>query len=145
MATEVRSYNSGKVLIIAGAVPLKGLADGTFVTIEPMSDAVTSQSGADGEIARAISVDKRQRVTLTFQQTSRANDVLNGFAAADAASGAGIMFPLMIQDLLGSELFVAAQAWVQKKPSRGFAKEISTREWIIETGEPSVNVTGGNG
>ncbi len=143
MASEVRSYNPGKLVVIAGGVPLTGFADGTFINIEAVTDGVTSQAGADGEIARAISTDKRQRVTLTFQQTSRANLILSGFQAADSISGAGIMFPLYIQDLLGSMQFVVAQAWVVKKATRTYSKGIENREWVIETGEPAIDLLGG--
>jgi hypothetical protein len=140
MAGEVKSYNPSKVIIIVGGVPIKGYADGTFINITAQSDAVTSQAGADGEIARAVSADKRKRVTITLQHTSDSNAVLNGFANADSVSGAGIMFPLYMQDLLGSDKFVVAQAWVQKKPDREFGKDISNRTWVIDTGEPSIDL-----
>ena len=144
MTAEVRTYAPDKVLVIVGGVPVTGYADGTFVNIEPMSDRVTSQAGADGEIARAVSADKRHTVTITLQQTSPANDTLSGFAAADSISGGGIMFPVLIQDLLGRSMFAAAQAWVAKAPARGYGKDISNREWVLHTGEPSVNSYGGN-
>jgi len=140
MAGEVKNYNPGKYILIAGSIPIKGFANGTFISIASISDAVTSQAGADGEIARAISADKRKRITITLQHTSDSNSVLNGFASADSASGAGIMFPLYAQDLLGSDKFAVAQAWVQKKPDREFGTDIGNRVWVIETGEPSIDL-----
>ena len=141
---DVKTYNPAKFLCIIGGIPMSGFADGTFVNVESVTDGITSQSGADGEIARAISADVRHRVTLTLQQTSASNDVLSNFHKADRLSGGGVLLPILLEDLTGRTVFAVAQSWIVKSPARGFGKDVGTREWLFETGEPSISHTGGN-
>lgn len=144
MAGEVRTYNSARVLVLYGGVPLQGFAEGTFVEIAPMADRVTSKAGADGEVARSIVPDKRHTVTITLQQTSPSNDVLSASAHADELSGGGLPAPLLVQDLSGRTVFATDVAWVARAPSLTFSAESGEREWAFETGRPSVFFVGGN-
>lgn len=125
---SLATYDPSKVYIIIGGVPLSGYADGTFVTIDEMSDGVMSQAGADGEVARSMSTDRRVEVTITLQQTSLSNAILSGLYIADKISGAGII-PILVEDLTGGTEFAAGQAWINKQASRGYSKGIETREW----------------
>jgi len=144
MATEVKTYNPQFVLVTVAGVPMGGYADGTFVEVAPMSDASSSQSGADGEVARAIGTDMRHTVTITLQQTSDSNDVLSGIAERDRQTRGGAMVPVLVQDLTGRTLFLASQGWISRRPNLALAKEIQDRAWQLTTGEPSVFVEGGN-
>lgn len=143
MAGAVKTYSPDKVKIIYGVLPLTGFADGTFVSVEQMTDGVTSQAGADGEVARAMSSDKRVRITVTLQQTSSSNDVLSAAYLADQTSGGAIPLPIAISDLRGSSLVFASSAWIVKMPTAEFGKEIANREWVFETASADFNV-GGN-
>lgn len=144
MAGEVRTYNPARVLVLVGGVPLQGFSDGTFVEIAPMSDRVTSKSGADGEVARSIGTDKRHTITITLQQTSPSNDALSAMLLADELSGGGLPVPVMVQDLSGRTVFSADRSWISKAPSLTYASEIEDRTWTMETGKPSVYTVGGN-
>lgn len=144
MAGEVRTYNSARVLVLVGGVPLQGFAEGTFVEIAPQADRVSSKAGADGEVARSIVPDKRHMITITLQQTSPSNDVLSGMAAADELSGGGLPVPVLVQDLSGRTVFATDVGWISKAPSLSFGAESGEREWTIETGRPSVFIVGGN-
>ena len=53
---------------------------------------------------------------------------------ADKATGDG-MFPVLIKDLKGGQVFSADDAWVQKQPSFVRGKDTNNLEWSIETGE----------
>lgn len=141
MAGEVKTYASDQVVIIVGGVPLSGYADGTFVEIEQLGDGTSSQSGGDGEIARAFSPDKRYQVTCTLQSTSSSNDILNALLAADEVTRKGI-FPILIEDLSGRTLFGAAQAWVNKRPNAALSKNIETRPWVLTTGAALYTLAG---
>lgn len=143
-SNEARTYNSDKVIVTIGGIPISGMADGTFIEISPMADAVTSQSGADGEIARAISTDRRHSVTLTLQQTSISNLALSTLFELDQASQGGAMAPILVQDLSGTTVFGVAQAWIKRPPNIVFSKEVESRQWQFETGRPSVYLVGGN-
>lgn len=139
----LRNYDPKKVLVIVAGVPITGYADGTFVDLEEMSDGVVSQSGADGEVARSLSNDPRCTITITLQQTSASNAILSGLYTADRATGAGV-FPVLVEDLLGTTTFLSGQAWIKKRAKAGFGKEVGTREWMIEAiaTTPSVFIVG---
>lgn len=128
--------------IIAGA-KMNGFADGTFVEIEELSDGVTSQAGADGEVMRVMSTDPRHRITITLQQGSSSNQVLSALRDADRVSHGSGAFPVFIQDLTGSTVFTASQAWIVKKPNASFSKQVESRAWVIETADAIFNL-GGN-
>ncbi|CAP41320.1 phage structural protein [Bordetella petrii] len=138
----VKTYDPAKVNVTFGASQITGFAEDSQVNIEEIGDGITSTSGADGEVARAMSSDRRCRVTLTLQQTSRSNDVLSGYNEADRLSGGGGALPMTVRDLRGTTLFTAV-AWVVKKPASGFGNAVGTREWVLETG-PAAYFVGGN-
>ena len=140
---DVKTYASDRVAVTFGAHSVKGMKKDTFVLIEQMADGITSQAGADGEVARSMSADKRCKVTLTLQQTSQSNNVLNAFHDADIASGGAMTLPLMIKDLRGDTLFMAGEAWIVKKPNSEFGNEVGSREWVFETASATYTV-GGN-
>jgi hypothetical protein len=141
MSTEVKTYASDQVVMIIGGVPLTGFADGTFVEIEQLGDGTSSQSGGDGEIARAFSPDKRYQVTITLQQTSSSNDILGGLLQADEITRKGI-FPVLIEDLSGRTVFAASQAWVNKNPNAPLSKSLENRAWVLTTGAPLYTLAG---
>src|SRR4051812_13560989 len=140
----VHTYNAAKVVVIVSGHAATGFADGTFVNITMVNDAITSQVGADGEIARAISTDRRCTVTLTLQQTSQTNDFLSTLFNIDMLSCGGRSGPILIQDLCGTTLFSAATCWITKPADVEFSKEITTRAWALQTGAPAVYNIGGN-
>lgn len=141
---SVRTYNPAKVTIIFDGFPFSGFADGTFVNITMINDGITTAVGADGEIARAVNTDRRCTVTLTLQQTSPGNDFLSTMFGIDILTCGGQMGPLLIQDLCGTTIFSASQAWVVKPADVEFAKEITNRAWQIQTGAPAVFNVGSN-
>jgi hypothetical protein len=142
--STVRTYNPSRVVVVVGGFPVSGFADGAFVDIVMPSDGITSQVGADGEIARAINSDRRCTVTITLQQTSPANDFLSVLFNTDILTCGATMVPVLIQDLCGETIFMASQAWVVKMPDTQFSKEVTTRAWQLMTGAPAVHVVGGN-
>lgn len=144
MSTEARTYNSSRVLVVVGGIPLTGLAEDTFVEITPAAARVTASVGADGEIARSINPNRMHTVTITLQATSASNDALSGLAFVDESTDGGGVFPILIQDLSGRTMFAASQAWISSLPSITFGAEAGEREWTITTGRPSAFMIGGN-
>jgi hypothetical protein len=131
MAAGVYTYASDEVQIIVGGVPMSGLADGTFVSISRDEQAFTKVTGADGSTSRSKSANRAGSITITLKQTSPANDVLSGFMIADEQSNNGVV-PVMVKDTGGRTLHYASAAWVQQMPDQDFAKEINSREWVMD-------------
>lgn len=140
----MRTYNAARVTVIMNGHSVNGFADGTFVGITMINDGITTQVGADGEVARAINTDRRCTVTLTLQQTSESNTFLSNLFNLDMLTCGGRIGPVLIQDLCGDTLFAASQAWIVKPADIEFAKEITTRAWQIQTNSPSTYNVGGN-
>ncbi|WP_237173043.1 phage structural protein [Paracandidimonas lactea] len=131
MAQDLKTYSPDQVKVIIGPHTVTGTADGTFITIEPMGDGVTSEAGAYGDVARAMSLDPRHTITVTLQQTSRSNDVLSALHDADRLSGGNGAVPIAVTDLRGTTLF-AGTGWVVKKARATFSKGLEAKEWALE-------------
>lgn len=129
---SVKSYDPAQVSVTFAGIIVEGYADGTFITAARNNQSFTLKVGSSGEGARAKSNDRSGMVTLTLMQNSASNDLLSAQMALDEASGDGIG-SLLIKDLSGTTLCSAETAWLQKPADVEFAKEISDRQWVIET------------
>ena len=136
------TYDPKSISIVIGANIVTGYAEDTFVSIEATGDGTQSQSGADGEVARSLSHNRLNRLTLTLQQTSMSNDFLSDLLNLDRASGGGGVVPLQVRDLRGATIFAASQAWVVKRPTMEFGGELSDREWEIDCVETDSYIGG---
>lgn len=138
----VKTYDPGQVLINFRGQPILGFADGSFVRVERNEDAFLTKAGADGEIVRARNRNRSGRVTITLMQSSPSNDVLSQAAIADEKLAGTGMGPLQVKDNLGTTQVNAPNAWVVKQPAIEFAKEVGTREWVLECDQLVIH-TGG--
>lgn len=129
---QVKTYNPRQVTVSLGNHAVSGFADDGFVEIEPLGDGITSQSGCDGEVARAIDPNQQYGVKLSLLQTSDSNAYLQSMYDRDRTTGGGA-FDLLIQDLRGNTRFHAASAWVVKPATRSYGKDTNNREWELET------------
>jgi len=96
-----------------------------------MSDTFNSVAGAGGEVARWRLRDKRATVKVTLMASSQCNDLLNAIADLDENLGAGIG-AFDMSDGHGTTVATSTNAWIKRKPSVDFGKELGTREWEIE-------------
>lgn len=138
----LKTYDFKQVAVIVGGRIVTGFAEGTGVTVERNEDAWTLQVGAEGEATRSKSNNRSGRVTLTLQQASESNAILDAFRQADELSNNGLQ-PMLIKDNSGNSLYTAEQCWVVKAPSAAFGAESDSREWILET-DALVIVEAGN-
>jgi len=137
-----KTYDPKDYSLIVGGHIVSGFADGTFMTAARNNDTWTQAVGADGEGARAKSNDKSGTVVLTLMQSSSSNSVLSGFHTADELNNDG-QIPVLIKDNNGDTVIAAATAWVRKPSDVELSKEITNREWTIETDKLEMLV-GGN-
>jgi len=130
----VKTYDPKGVVVSIGGSPISGYADGTFVNISRQNDTFTSVAGADGEVSRAKSNDKRGEMTLTLLQTSLSNDVLSALAVLDEKLGTGVV-PIIVKDMSGLTIYFSGSGWIKKPADSEFGKEISNRDWVFELAE----------
>lgn len=136
------NYDPAQVSVIFAGIPISGFADGTFVSIDQNEDSFALTIGSDGEGVRARSNNDSGRVTITLLQSSESNDLLSAAHNADKGTGNGVA-PLLIKDNTGRTIIEANTAWIVRSPAQEFAREASSREWIIETNKLNQFV-GGN-
>ena len=138
MAGKVKTYNPKEVVIACGSHIVTGIADDSFVTIEANGDGITKKVGCDGEIGRAVSPDNTYKVKISLLQTSDSNAFFSNMVDVDRDTGNGI-FPILIKDLKGGQVFSTEAAWVTKKAPFARGKETNNREWEIDTGDATLD------
>jgi hypothetical protein len=138
----VASFDPKSVIIVVGAVPISGYADGTFLEVAQADQQFTLSVGADGFATRVKSNNYSATVTITLSQTSPSNDYLSGLAALDRLSNGGVV-PLLIKDLSGTTIIFSESAWIQQIPDITYGNEINTVAWVFELAQADTFV-GGN-
>lgn len=141
----MKVYDASQVTVAFAGVPLSGYASGAFCRISEEADAFTDDVGADGEVVRSKTNDRRATVTVILQRTSDSNDFLSALANLDKNSpnGAGVG-ALLIRDRNGRALYTASKAWIRKAPDVEFGTEAGNVEWTIRCAN-LVRFDGGNG
>lgn len=133
----VKTYNSRQVIVTCGPTIITGLADDSFIQIQPVGRGVTARVGCDGEVARAVDPNEMYSVRLSLLQTSDSNAILKAYYWADKYTGNGT-FPIIITDLKGAYIFQAASAWIMRDAVKGFGKDTNNLQWEIETGPATI-------
>lgn len=144
MAFELKSYSPEDVLMVFAGVPISnGLAEGSFVEIEPNANMFEDAVGADGEVARVKSNDRRATVRFRLMNTSSDNAKLSTIANLDKKTGGGIG-PLMISVKGTNIVYLAAKAWIMREPTVAFSNNsIETMEWEIRCASLDLRVDAG--
>lgn len=150
MATErVTAYSADEQdLSIAGLQIDSGFAEGEFVTIEMEGDDFTDKAGADGEVVRAKSNDRRATIKVKLLQGSLGNTLLSQLRQTDinAPNGAGVGVFQLIDRSSGVRVAYAQKSWISKPPAVSRGKEGVEYEWTLRAahmdlrpeGSPSV-------
>ena len=142
MSTLAHYSPEDVIVLLAGAVSITGMAEGTFVSISKETSPFTTKVTADGVVSRNFTNSQVYNVTLTLHSASAANDVLTRLWLIDEATQRG-KFSVLIKDPLGTSLFHSNIGWVSSTPQMDFGDEISNREWTITCTQATINY-GGN-
>lgn len=137
MSKKIKTYNPKEVTVSCGSHIVEGFADDSFISIEPNGDGITKKVGCDGEIARAVSPDDTYKVKIVLLQTSDSSSFFSKMLDMDRDTGEG-MFPILIKDLKGGEVFSTEAAWVVKKSPLNRGKDTNNREWELDTGSATL-------
>lgn len=136
------NYDPARVIVTFRGIPIRGYAEGTFVTVERDEDTFEKAVGAQGDVTRVRKRNKAGRATVTLQQSSPTNDELSAVALLDEQTGLGYG-PLLVKDLNGTTLASAAVAWLVRPANTSFSDAAESREWMIDCAEVSL-LTGGS-
>ena len=142
MPQGVKTYDPSKVNISWGGVPISGFAEGTFVNITPAEEAWVKVVGSDGSVTRVRVVNDTARIVLTLKQSSASNDFLSAIWKEDKRLG-NRLEPFMLKDEMGTTKVLAEQAWIVGVSAVEYAKDLTSREWTLDTGKVDMDI-GGN-
>lgn len=123
-------YSSKEVKVSWIGVPLKGLADGTFVSFSYNADTTSEKVGADGSVEISLSPDNTGTCTLTFLQEAPANLLLSGVMNL-IKQGKFFQGALVVTDPSGSVLAFMRSAHIKTAPTVNLGIETENREWTF--------------
>lgn len=138
----MRNYDPAQIFLHIANIRITGFADGTFVTIDRITESFTSVAGASGEVARIRSRDKRGMIRFTLLPTHPDNDSLSTLIALDESLGTGVGV-FSMSDGNGTSLANASNTWCKKYPALEYGKDLSNRDWEFECDNLDM-VVGGN-
>jgi hypothetical protein len=141
MSKVLKTYDPARIAIIIGPHKIEGTAPGKRVKIEH-PEKYNMVEGTDGEVARGKTNFSSITVTVELLQTSESNDVLSGFFKTDDNTPGGVPLPLMVKDLDGSSLWLAAGSWATKLPDVEYTDTVGSSVWVFKTG-PAESFVGG--
>lgn len=129
MSTKL--YDPAKHVVTWGPYLISGFGQGTFIKGARDEQAMQKKVGVDGEVVRSRNKNRGGTVEITLLQSSASNDIFSSAAQADELTGTGV-FPLLVQDLLGTTVMFAQNAWLQKPADNERAKEAGENTWILD-------------
>lgn len=138
----MNTYDPKKVNINFIGVPFTGFAKDNFLSISRKEDGFVTYTGADGEYSRALNRNHSGEAKIKLRHDSPTNTVLAALYVADEKFGAG-SGPFMVNDLSGTAVAFAADAWIQKMPDLERGKETGEVEWVFGLGAVDI-FTGGD-
>lgn len=128
----LRHYDPDQISLLVAGIPIKGFADGEFLTLEMEADAFSDVVGSDGEVTRSKTNDNRATATIKLMQSSDSNDLLSALYNTDlkAPNGAGVG-AFLVRDRSGRSLYAATACWIMKAPDISLDRTATAREWVI--------------
>lgn len=131
----MKTYDPNTVIVIWGAIIFSGFTDdGDAISAEHDEDHATKKVGLQGEVARAMNLNRCGSANFRLMATSMTNDLLSVAATQDRLDRSGV-YPLTIKDLSGNTVFFTESAWIKKTPQITYSKEIGVREWPFDCGQ----------
>ncbi len=143
---SVQTYDPKDISVSVDGAVITGFAE-EFLTAERENPQTDDGVGAQGDVVRVITNDKRGTVTLTLLPTSPSNLVLSDLVNGDAdVPGEGpdgdSVFPLIVKDNRGDDLIGAEDAWLTGPARVVWNKTVEGREWSIRCAQLDMKVGG---
>lgn len=137
----LHDYNFAHCAILVDGLPVEGFNGDDGVEIAYESDVWTSEAGADGEVVRSATNDRRATITFHLNETSALNAFFRAKVLVGRTAGIGDTFSFFLKDLHTGETVTAPQCWVQTDPGVSKARAAGARDWVCMGAD--VTITGG--
>lgn len=123
----IATYDARKVTTTVGGVILTGFPDGSFVKCSKDNDNFTTSSGAQGDVAIAISGDALGTIEVTLSQTSPQVSYMDQLATTSKLVPVWVNSNNEVKEITGG-----TKAMVTKPADKEYGKEISNRVYTIK-------------
>ena len=137
------TYSPSDVSILIAGHEISGLADGTFVTIEPEEKFFETKRNADGSMSRTLKRTQPYKLVLSITQTSPSNDYLNLLLNLDKTFADAVV-PAYIKDWSSGTSILIAQIWIDSLPQIVYANGMEMREWELCFTSEIISLSGEN-
>lgn len=122
---SVTTYDPQDVNVVVNGTIITGFMDGTFINVERDEESFFVHVGAKGEVTRTVNANKLGRITITLKQDSPSNSFLSRLANSKET------FPVSVVDQNFNTNAGGNDAWVERPANLEYAKELTSRQWII--------------
>lgn len=136
-----RNYSPKRYTASWNAIPLVGVADGDFYTVEYREDRATLVVGAQGDTTAVLNADQSATATVRLNHGSPANDALSALIP-DYENDRLPSGPFILKDLNGTTMVEAEVAFISKTPPAMAGKDSPTREWVLTLAKARIFVGG---
>ncbi|MGE7121802.1 phage structural protein [Peribacillus sp. NPDC046944] len=126
---EAAIYDASLITTTLNNMIVTGYKKGTFVTANMDEDRVSVESNAQGEASWSLNNSKLGTVTLTLNQTSPFNKILNGYVNSKT------FFPIYVDDPVNKERRGGTQGIVTKSADATYSDGIEARSYTIKVGD----------
>ena len=126
-------YESGNVEVTWNGITLsEGMAEDTFLDIQPLSERNTFKFGCDGKKATSKMANRGATITMTFMQTSETNKKLAKLASAQDKVGGKVPTSIFtVKDKTGdSAHFVSLNATLSEVAGHTFGNSMGEKTWV---------------
>lgn len=126
---EPAVYDASLITTTLNNMIVTGYKKGTFVTANMDEDRVTVESNAQGEASWSLNNSKLGTITLTLNQTSPFNRILNGYVNSKT------FFPIYVDDPVNKERRGGTQGIVTKTADATYSDGVEARAYTIKVGD----------
>lgn len=137
----VQTYDPKEISVSVNGLLITGFAE-EFLRAERENAQIDDLSGAQGDVTRVHTNDKRGTVIITLLSTSPSNLVLSDLVNSDGIDGAQSIFSLLVKDNRGDDKIQAEDAWVTQPAAIVYNKGVEGREWTIRAAKLEITPGG---
>lgn len=145
MASGARlgNYDPKSVKATWGVTPLlRGVAEGTFITLDRRERTWTMPVGVDGEPARVRTNNFTGVVTFTLRNGSPTSTALTAQLQVDELTGV-VVAPFFLTDFSGFTIWSSPLAFLEGWPTEAFGSGENSRTWTLLC-SPLIPLPGGS-
>ena len=126
---EPNIYDASLITTTLNNMIVTGYKKGTFVTANMDEDRVSVESNAQGEASWSLNNSKLGTITLTLNQTSPFNKILNGYVNSKQ------FFPIYVDDPVNKERRGGTQGIATKSADATYSDGNEARTYNIKVGD----------